>query len=79
MINLDSVLKKRAIILPTKVRVVKAMVALVVKNLIANAADMRHGFHPFVRKTPWRRAQEPISVFFPGKSHGQGKLVGHSS
>ena len=27
-----------------------------VKNLPANAGDMRHGFNLWVRKIPWRRA-----------------------
>ena len=32
-----------------------SQVALVVKNLPANAGDMRRGFNPWVRKIPWRR------------------------
>ena len=31
----------------------------------------RHGFHPWIRKIPWRREWQPIPVFLPGKSHGQ--------
>ena len=31
----------------------------------------RCGFHPWVRKIPWRRKWQPIPVFLPGKSHGQ--------
>ena len=63
-------------------------VALVVKNLPANAGDrMRPGFNPWVRKIPWGRAGQPTPVFLPGESHGQepGRLqsmesqrVGHS-
>ena len=30
-------------------------------------------------KTLWRRKWQPTSVFLPGKSHGQGSLVGYSS
>ena len=45
-------IKKESYNYANKVHIVNAMVALVVKNLIANAGDMRHGFHPFVRKTP---------------------------
>ena len=30
-----------------------------VKNMPANARDMRHGFSPWVRKLPWRRAWQP--------------------
>ena len=42
---------------------------LVVKNLPANAGDMRPGFNPWVRKIPWRRAWRPAPVFLPGESH----------
>ena len=27
-----------------------------------------HGFDPWVRKIPWRRAWQPAPVFFPGGS-----------
>ena len=37
----------------------------------------RHGFDPWSRKIPWRRAWQPIPVFLPGKSHKQTRLVGH--
>ena len=36
----------------------------------------RHGFHPWVGKIPWRRKWQFISVFLPGKLHGQRGLVG---
>ena len=36
----------------------------------------RHGFDPWVRKIPWRRAWQHIPVFLPGKFHGQRRLVG---
>ena len=36
------------------------------------------GFHPWVGKTPWRRAWQPTPVFLPGESHGQRSLVGYS-
>ena len=35
-------------------------------------------FNPRVRKSPWRRAWQPTSVFLPGESHGQRSLVGYS-
>ena len=35
-------------------------------------------FVPWVRKIPWRRAWQPASVFLPGESHGQRRLVGCS-
>ena len=38
----------------------------------------RHGFYPWVRKMPWRRKWQPTSVFLPGESHGQRRLVGYS-
>ena len=31
----------------------------------------RHGFKPWVRKIPWRRAGQPVPIFLPGESHGQ--------
>ena len=38
----------------------------------------RQGFNPWVRKIPWRRAEQPTPVFLPGKSHGQRSLMGYS-
>jgi len=38
----------------------------------------RHQFDPWVRKIPWRRAQQPTPVFLPGESHGQRSLAGYS-
>ena len=38
----------------------------------------RCGFNPWVGKIPWRRKWQPTPVFLPGKSHGQGSLVGYS-
>ena len=38
----------------------------------------RHGFNPWVRKIPWRRAWQPTPAFLPGESHGQWSLVGYS-
>ena len=38
----------------------------------------RHGFHPWVGKTPWRRKWQPSPVFLTGKSHGRRSLVGYS-
>ena len=36
------------------------------------------GFNPWVRKTPWRRAQQPTPVFLPGEFHEQKSLAGYS-
>ena len=38
----------------------------------------RHGFNPWVRKVPWRRAWQPTPVFSPGEPCGQRSLVGCS-
>ena len=49
----------------------------VVKNPPAmQETSGRHGFDPWVRKIPWRRAWQYIPVFLPEKSHGQRSLVG---
>ena len=54
-----------------------SQVVLVVKNLPANAGDVkRHGLEPWVRKIPWRRAWELTPVFLPGEFHGQRSLEG---
>jgi len=47
-------------------------VVLVVKNLPANAGELkRHGFDPWVRNIPWRRAWQPTPVSLPEESHEQ--------
>ena len=38
----------------------------------------RPGFDPLVGKILWRRKQQPIPVFLPGKFHGQRSLEGYS-
>ena len=56
-----------------------SQVALVVKNLPANAGDARDsGSIPGLGRSPWRRKWQPTPVFLPGESHGQGSLVGYS-
>ena len=48
-------------------------IALVVKNLTARAGDKRNSeFDHWVGKTPWRKAWQPIPVFFPGKCMDSG-------
>ena len=37
-----------------------------------------HGFNPWVRKIPWRRAWQPIPIFLPGESHGQRSLLDYT-
>ena len=56
-----------------------SQVALVVKNPLANAGDVRDTVSIWVGKIPWRRAWQPTPVFLPGISHGQRSLVGYSS
>ena len=36
----------------------------------------RHGFDPWVEKSPWRRIWQPTPVFLPRKSHGLRNQVG---
>ena len=38
----------------------------------------RHGFNPWVRKSPWSWQWQPTPVFLPGKFHGQKNLAGYS-
>ena len=38
----------------------------------------RQGFDPWVRKIPWKRAQQPALVLLPRESHGQRSLAGCS-
>ena len=47
-----------------------SQVVLEVKNLPANAGDIRDNrFDPWVKKIRWRRAGQPTPVFLPGDSH----------
>ena len=60
-----------------------SQVVLIIKNLPANAGDIRDtGSIPEGqgggREIPWRRAGQPTSVFLPGESHGQRSLTGYS-
>ena len=51
-----------------------------VKNLPPNALDgKKHGFDPWVRKSPWKRKRQPTPVYLLGKSHSQRNLAGYSS
>ena len=64
-----------------------SQVALVVKNIPADAGDMRRRFDPWVGKIPWRKAWQPTPVFFPwteelggsAKSWTQLKQLGTSA
>ena len=46
-----------------------------VKNLPANAGDMRPQCDPWVRKIPWRRTWQPTPVFLPENPHGRRSLA----
>ena len=35
----------------------------------------RHGFNPWIRKIPWRKAWQPTSVFLTRESHRQKSLL----
>ena len=53
-----------------------SQMALMVKNPLANAGDIRDvGSIP--EKVPWRRKWQPTPVFLPGESHGQRSLAGY--
>ena len=53
--------------------------ALVVKNLPANAEDKRDMLDPWARKIPWRSVWQRTPIFLSRESHGQKNLVGYSS
>ena len=56
-----------------------SQVVLVVKNLSANAGDVRDASSiPGSGKSPWRRAWQPTPVFLPGESRGQRSMAGYS-
>ena len=51
----------------------------VVKNLPANAGDMRREFNPWVRKIRWKRAWQPSPAFLPREFHRQRSQAGYSA
>ena len=76
MTNLDSILKRRDITLPTKVHLVKDMVFPVVMY-----GCKRHDWTTSLSLFTfmhWRRNWQPTPVFLPGESQGRGSLVGFS-
>ena len=54
-----------------------SQVAVVVKNPLASAGDIRDAGLT-LRKIPWRRKWQPTPVFLPGESHGQRIRAGYS-
>jgi len=56
-----------------------SQVALVVKNLLANAKDIRDaGSILGSGRCPWRKAWQPTPVFLPREFRGQRSLEGYS-
>ena len=56
-----------------------SQVALVVKNPLPNARDVRDaGSIPGSGRTPGGGSWQPSPVFLPGESHGQRILMGYS-
>ena len=50
------------------------------KEWTCNAGETGNmGFDPWIRKIPWKRKWQLISVFLPEKPHGQRRLAGYSS
>ena len=57
-----------------------------IKNPPASAGGERHGFDPWVEKSPWGRKWQPTPVYLPETFHGQslegygpqGCRVGHN-
>ena len=59
--------------------IVASQVALLVKNLLPNAGDIKRcGFDPWVGKISWRRKWQSTPVFLPRESCGQRSLAGYS-
>ena len=57
-----------------------SQVALVVKNLPANAGDIRDaGSIPGLGRSPGGGKWQPTPVFLPGESHGLKSLEGYSA
>ena len=52
-------------------------VAHLVKNRLPRQETQECGFHPWLRKIPWRRAWPPTPAFLPGESHGQRSQAGY--
>ena len=49
-----------------------------VKRPEQTTRETEHRLKEATGKIPWRRKWQPTSVLLPGKSHGQGSLVGYS-
>ena len=49
-----------------------------VKNLPANAGEVRETGDPWMGKVPWSRKRQPFPVLLPEESFGQRSLVDYS-
>ena len=49
-----------------------------VKNVPANAGDIRDIVQALTQEDPLEEGMQPTPVFLPGESHGQKGLVGYS-
>ena len=59
------------------------MMASLVVQMIQQLPAMQELQDTWVRslgqENPWRRKWQPTAAFLPGKSHGQGSLVGYNA
>ena len=55
-----------------------SMASLVAQTVKNRPTMQETGLDPWVRKIVWRREWQSISVFLPGKSHGQRSMVGYT-
>ena len=47
------------------------------KEPVCQYRRQRSRFDPWIRKNPWKRAQQPTPAFLPGESHGQRSLLSY--
>ena len=51
---------------------------MAIKESAYRVGDLGDGFHPWVRKIPWRRRWQSALVFVPGKPHEERSLMAYS-
>ena len=68
----------RALRLPFNKHIISSWASLKAQTIKNLPKCRRPRFNPWVRKIPWRREWQPISVFLPGESNGQSSLAGFS-
>ena len=74
LINLQLLVRVSLLSVPFEVSGA-SQVALVVKNKLANAGDIRDVFDPW--ENPLEEEWQPTPVFLPGEFHGQRSLAGY--